>query len=107
MQNLQKRDQELTPEEIKKLERKKELMREKFKELENMQKAKQHESKYLKSHNVTEDQLIPFIEEEIKREMEKRNKPLTAIHKKMKNNTNYSKKIVDRAIKAFNKWKAE
>lgn len=96
-----------SPEEIKKKLRKQELLRDKLQQLQDMKTAQEHESEYLKSHNIKEEHLVPFIEKEIEKEMQKRGKSLEKIHAKMKNNTGFAKKIVDRAIKQYNNWAAD
>lgn len=93
----------VTPEQQKKMARKQELIRKKIEEFQMHQEMKAHESKYLMSVGISEEELVPFIEEQLEKEMQKRNKTAIQLHKKMQNNTSYAKKIVDKAIKEFKK----
>lgn len=99
--------QELTMKEKNKIAHKQKMVIQKIKDFQEYQEMQKHESKYLKDQNISEDELIPFIEEQLEKEMKKRNKKPEQIQNKMKKNTSYAKKIVDKAIKEYKLWKEE
>lgn len=103
--NNKKRElKDLTPEELKEHNakvKKAEALQAKLKELNEYEATKNHQSQYLQGLEINQEHLMPFIVIQLQHECNKRNKDIQQIRAKMKNNTNYAKKILDKAIARF------